>query len=77
MLIIVKGGTSRKRRSNAADARHLIQEARERRVTGEPMSRGEYLKRMNEVCRDTPGDKCKDLRKARLQDMEYRKEAGY
>ena len=73
--IIIKGSSRKPRRkqSNAGDARDVVQEARE---TG--MSQKEYFRRMNEVCRDTPGDKCKDLLKARTEhDLPFRKEKGW
>lgn len=67
----------RNKTSNAGDAKDVIQEARERQASGKPMNQREYYRRMHEVCRDTPGEKGKELRKAREQDMQYRKEAGY
>ncbi len=73
---LVRGQARKPRRkaSNAGDAEHLIQEARERDGSANPMSDAEYSKRMNDLCRDTPGDKGPELLKARLKDMHYREE---
>ena len=73
-IIIKHPQKPRRKRSNAGDAGDLIEEAKEREWTDQPMSDKEYLRRMNEVCRDTPSEKGPELRKARLKDMEYRKE---
>lgn len=77
--IIVKGGTERKKRANEGDAKDVIQEERERRQSADPMTDKGYLQRMNEVCRDchdAGGQKSTRLLKARLLDMEHRKEMG-
>ncbi len=71
-VIIKDPRKPRRKVSNAGDARDLVQESRERR----DMTDREYLGRMNEICRDTPGEKGRELRKARLLDMEHRKERG-
>ena len=73
-VIIRDPRKARRKVSNAGDARDVIQESQERQDTADPMTDREYLRRMNEVCRDTPGEKGRELRKARLQDMEHRKE---
>ena len=75
MLIIIKGSSRKPRRrvSNAGDAKHLVQEARE-----SGMSKKEYTQRMYEICRDTPGKKSKELLKARVEhDFPFRKEKGW
>ncbi len=77
MQIIVKGGTSRKRRANERDAKDLVQEARER----PDMKDTDYFRRMNGIVRDCHrfGDKRgKDVEKARMEhDFPLREEKGW
>jgi len=79
MHIIVKGGTDKSgiKRSTARDAHDLVQEAREKLASGQPIPDGQYLKRMNRICRGTGNNpKNDELLKARMEDMKYREERG-